>query len=217
MFHLSRAARLSTKLVLLTGVGLSSAGAAKYVSMAISHFSIAKYSITSGQGTSATVKVSPASAAVQVVKFSSSNPAVASVPSAMPISPGGSQATVPIVAGSTGGCVFITATMGTDSWPRDLIVHPASGTTAFTLTVPDQILVLGGTYGGKVTAGLMSGIPVSLASSDPTVLTVPASSETVRGIASFNMVTKKEGCVTISATVRSQTVKKVVRVVYIGG
>lgn len=213
MFQLSRAARL----VLLAGVGLSSIGAAKFVATAISHFAIAKYSIVSGQGTSATVRVSPASAAVQVIRFSSSNPAVASVPSAMPISPGASQATVPIIAGSTGGCVLITAALGTDSWSRDLVVHPASGASTFTLTVPDQILVLGGTYAGQVTAGLMSRIPVSLASSDPTVLTVPASSETVRGIASFNMVTKKEGCVTISATVRSQTVKKIVRVVYIGG
>jgi hypothetical protein len=121
------------------------------------------------------------------------------------------------MAGSTGGCVSITATLGNQSWPRDLVVHPASGTTMLTLTVPDQILVLGATYSGKVTAGLMTGIPVSLSSSDPAILTVPASSQTVRGIASFNMVTKRDGCVTITATMRSQTVRKVVRVVDIGG
>ena len=63
----------------------------------------------------------------------------------------------------------------------------------------------------------MTGIPVSLTSSDPAIVTVPPSSETVRGIASFNMVTKREGCVTITATMRSQTVKKVVRVYDIGG
>jgi hypothetical protein len=217
MFYARNAVRRSSVLALLAGIALSAIGAAKFVPMALSQFSIAKYSIVSGQGTSATVKISPTSAAVQVIKFTSSNPAIASVPSAMPIQPGGSQVTVPIIAGSTGGCVSITATLGNQSWPRDLVVHPASGTTMLTLTVPDQILVLGATYSGKVTAGLMTGIPVSLSSSDPAILTVPASSQTVRGIAPFNMVTKRDGCVTITATMRSQTVRKVVRVVDIGG
>jgi len=217
MFHARRAVRHSRMLAVLAGVALFATGAAKFAPMALSGFSIAKYSILSGQGTSATVKISPASAAVQVIKFSSSNPAIASVPSAMPIQPGGSQVTVPIIGGSTGGCVSITATLGTQSWPRDLIVHPASAASTLSLTVPDQILILGGTYAGKVTAGLMTGIPVSLTSSDPAIVTVPPSSETVRGIASFNMVTKREGCVTITATMRSQTVKKVVRVYDIGG
>ena len=217
MFHEHRAVRHSTKVTLVAAVALCAIGAAKFAPMALSSFSIAKYSIVSGQGTSATVKISPASAGVQVVKFTSSNPAIASVPSAMPIQPGGTQVTVPIIGGSTGGCVSITATLGTQSWPRDLIVHPASAASTLSLTVPDQILPLGGTYAGKVTAGLMNGIPISLTSSDPSILTVPASSTTVRGVASFNMATKGEGCVTITATMRSQTVKKIVRVFYIGG
>ena len=216
MFNATRARQLLTGLVLLGGVGISSIAAARFVPMAISQFTIAKYSITSGQGTSATVKVSP-SAGVQVVKFTSSNPAIAYVQSAMPIQPNGSQVTVPIIGRSTGGCVTITATLGTQSWPRDLIVHPASAMSTLSLTVPDQILPLGGTYAGKVTAGLMTGIPISLTSSDPSILTVPGSSTTVRGVASFNMATKGEGCVTITATMRSQSVKKIVRVFYIGG
>jgi hypothetical protein len=217
MFYSRRAVRHSTKLILVAGVALSAIGAAKFAPMALSSFTIAKYSIVSGQGTSGTVKISPTSAAVQVIKFSSSNTAIASVPAGIPISPGGSQVTVPIIAGSTGGCVFITATLGTQSWPRDLIVHPASSMSMLSLTVPDQILILGGTYTGTARNGLVSGIPISLTSSDPSVLTVPASSTTVRGVASFNMVTKRDGCVTITATLRSQTVKKVVRVVDIGG
>ena len=217
MFNATRARQLLTGLVLLGGVGISSIAAARFVPMAISQFTIAKYSITSGQGTSATVKVSP-SAGVQVVKFTSSNPAVASVPAGIPIQPGSSQATVPIIAGSTGGCVYVTATIGTDSWPRDMIVHPASSASTLRLTVPDQILVLGATYTGKASAtGVLSGIPISFTSSDPNILTVPASSETVGGVASFSMATKREGCVTVTATMRSQTVKKVVRVVDIGG
>ena len=217
MFYARRAVRHSRMLALITVVGLSAIGAAKIAPMALSSFQIAKYSIVSGQGTSATVKVSPPSAGVQVVKFTSSNPAIAYVQSAMPIQPNGSQVTVPIIGGSTGGCVTITATLGTQSWPRDLIVHPASATSTLSLTVPDQILPLGGTYAGKVTAGLMTGIPISLTSSDPSILTVPGSSTTVRGVASFNMATKGEGCVTITATMRSQSVKKIVRVFYIGG
>lgn len=218
MFYSRRAGRHSRMLALIAAVGLSAIGAAKFAPMALSSFSIAKYSIASGQGTSATVKVSPASAAVQVVKFTSSNSAIASVPSGMPIQPGGSQVTVPVIGGSTGGCVTITATLGTQSWPQGLIVHPASSASTLSLTVPDQILVLGGTYTGKATAvGVVSGIPISFTSSDPAIVSVPASGQTVGGTASFNMVTKRDGCVTITATMRSQTVRKVVRVYDIGG
>lgn len=213
----SRGSRQFAATVLVAGVALSSIGAVRYAAVALSQFTIAKYSIVAGGGTSGTATVSPASASVQVMKFSSSNPAVAYVPPSIPIQPGGSQATAPIIGAGSAGCVTITASLGTKTMRRDLIVHPSSGSSTYTMTVPDQLLVLGGTYSGKVAGALYATFPVALTSSNPAVLTVPATVQSVRGVAPFSMVTKGDGCVTITATVRSQTISKVVRVYDIGG
>jgi hypothetical protein len=208
--------KVFTILALIAGLGATTLGAARFLAAEMSGFAIARYSIAAGGGTSGTATISPASAAVEIVTFTSSNPAVATVAATIPIAPGGSMATSPII-GTGAGCVTITAKHRTKTRSRDLIVHPASSGSTITMTVPDQLLVLGGTYGGRVNAGLMTGIPVALKSSDPAVVSVPPSVETVRGIASFNMVTHREGCVTISASIRAQTVSKIVRVYDIGG
>lgn len=213
----ARGPRVFAVTVLVTGVALTLIGAARYAAVALSQFTIAKYSIIAGGGTSGTATVSPASASVQVMKFSSSNAAIAFVPAAIPIQPGGSQATAPIIGAGAAGCVTITAALGTKTMSRDLIVHPSSGSSTYTMTVPDQLLIYGATYSGKVAGALYATFPVSLTSSNPAVVTVPATVQSVRGVAHFNMATKGPGCATVTAIVRSQTISKVVRVYDIGG
>lgn len=212
--HLKNSRRIRV-LALTSTLGVSLVGATGYALAGLSGMTIPKYSIVAGSGTSATATVSPL-AGVQVVKFTSSNTAIATVASSIPVQPQGSQAVAPVI-GRGAGCVRITAALGTQTRQHDLVVHPASPMTSFTLTVPDQVLVLGGTYSGKITTGALFTNPFSLTSSNPAVVSVPATVQAVRGLASFNMVARQDGCATITVTSRGVSVGKTVRVYDIGG
>jgi hypothetical protein len=189
-----------------------------FATSALSTFSLSSLTVVKGGAVSGTATISPASAAVEIVSFSSDNTAAATVPASMPIQPRSAQATVPVF-GIAPGCAIIRATHRGKSIPRYFFVDPAPTTSTFTVTVPEQrILVLGGAYGAKVTKQQLFGTStVNLSSSNPAIVSVPATVETVRGIASFYLTTHAQGCVTISASIGIQTVGKTLRVYDVGG
>jgi uncharacterized protein YjdB len=211
---------------ILVSAGLSSAlalllfGATgfAFVTSALSTFSLSSLTVVKGGAVSGTATISPASAAVEIVSFSSDNTAAATVPASMPIQPRSAQATVPVF-GIAPGCAIISATHRGKSIARYFFVDPTPTTSTFTLTVPEQrILVLPGSHGGKVTKQQLFGTStVNLSSSNPSIVSVPATVETVRGIASFYMTTHAQGCATITASIGTQSVGKTIRVYEVGG
>lgn len=209
--------RLARRFGLTSGLVMS-LGAAAWVMSDLSNVTLGKSQISVGSGTSATATVSPASAAVQVMKFTSSNTAVASVASSIPISPGGAQATAPVI-GQGAGCAMITATFNGRTRFHDIVVQPAAGAASFTMTVPDPFLAAPGNHTGQITLSrLATTARVSLVSSNPSLITVPATVETVRGVAQFRIsATGSDACASITATIGTQSVKKFVMARYIGG
>lgn len=209
--------RLVRSFALTSGLVIS-LGAANWVMSDLGLVTLGKLQITTGSGTSVTATVSPASASVQVMRFSSSNTAVATVASSMPISPGGLQATAPVIAQGA-GCAKIIASFNGRTRFRDLVVQPAPGSASFTMTVPDPFLAAPGNHTGKITLkNAFATARVSLVSSNPSAITVPASVETARGVALFRISAMgSDACVTITATSGTQSVKQFVMARYIGG
>jgi hypothetical protein len=201
-------------LALAFGLSLSAANWA----VARASLKLAKHQINAGSGTSGTATLTATTAATTVVKFSSSNTAVATVPSSMPVPPGGSQATVPIIAG-TPGCTMIIASYNGQTSPEYLAVNPVPATSSFTLTIPDGVLPAPGNFTGRIAlANQFATARVTLTSSIPAALAVPPTVETVRGIANFRISTSYgEGCIKITATIGSQSVSKYVQVIVLGG
>jgi hypothetical protein len=209
-----RKSRFPILLTLAFGLSLS---AANWTAVR-ANLRLAKHQINAGSGTSGTATLTATSAATTVVNFSSYNTAVATVPTAMPIPPGGSQATVPIIAGSP-GCTMIIASYNVQTSPEYLAVSPVPATSAFTLTIPDGMLPAPGNFTGRIAlANQFATARVTLTSSNPAALAVPPTVETARGIATFRISTSYgEGCVKITATIGSQSVSKYVQVVVYGG
>jgi hypothetical protein len=177
---------------------------------------ISSYSIASNGVTVGTAGFSQGANAVESVALTSSNPAVASVPSSVPLIPPNDRVTFP-VRGVAAGCTTIIAAHNSQSREKKIVVHPVNFTTTFSLAVPNQVVLLDGRSPGRVTTGAIGTALVSLSSSNSRVATVPSSVETVRGSASFSIAGRHEGCAIISATIRGQTVRKTVQVVDIGG
>ena len=209
--------RLVSGFVLASVIAVSLC-AAKWVMSDLSNVTLGQSQIAVGSGTSATATVSPASAAVQVMKFTSSNTAVATVAASIPIPPGAGQATAPVIAQGP-GCAMITATFNGRTRFHDLVVQPAAGRASFTMTVPNPFLAAPGNHTGKITLGHPSATGrISLVSSNPTLVTVPATVETVRGVAQFTIsAIGSNACASITATMGTQSVKKFVMARYIGG
>jgi hypothetical protein len=209
-----RKSRFTVLLTLAFGLSLSAASWAA----TRANLRLAKHQINAGSGTSGTATLTATSAATTVVNFSSSNTAVATVPSAMPVPPNGSQATVPIIAG-TPGCTLIIASYNGQTSPDYLAVNPVPATSAFALTIPDGVLPAPGNFTGRIAlANQFATARVTLTSSNPAALAVPPTVETVRGIANFRISTSwGEGCVKITATIGSQSVSKYVQVIVLGG
>jgi len=215
MFEINfRKSRFPVLLTLAFGLSLSAANWAAVRA----NLSLAKHQINAGSGTSGTATLTATSAATTVVNFSSYNTAVATVPNAIPVPPGGSQATVPIIAGSP-GCTMIIASYNGQTSPAYLAVSPVPTTSAFTLTIPDGMLPAPGNFTGRIAlANQFATARVTLTSSNTAALAVPPTVETVRGIATFRISTGwGEGCVKITATIGSQSVSKYVQVVVLGG
>ena len=212
-----RKSRLISSFALTSGLVIC-LGAATWVMSDLGSVTVAKPQITAGSGTSVTATVSPASAAVQVMKFSSSNTAVASVASSIPISPGGGQATAPVIAQGA-GCATINASFNGRTRFDDLVVQPAPGTASFTMAVPDPFLAAPGNHTGKITLkNAFATARISLVSSNPSAVTVPPSVETARGVALFRISAMgSDACVMITATSGTQSVKQFVMARYIGG
>jgi hypothetical protein len=177
---------------------------------------IASYSISSNGVTVGTAGFSGGATSVEPVAVTSSNPTVASVPTTVPLIPPNDRVTFP-VRGLSAGCATIIAANRGRSRERRIVVHPANSGATFSLSVPDQIVVLGGQAPGKVTTGTFGTAVVTLSSNRPLIAAVPSRVETSRGSAAFNISGLREGCAIISATIGGRTVSKTVQVVDIGG
>jgi hypothetical protein len=187
------------------------------VAIQLESLSVASYSIASNGVTIGTAGFSGGATAVEPVAVTSSNPAVASVPTSVPLIPPNDRVTFP-VRGVSAGCATIIAASRGRSRERRIVVHPANSGATFSLTVPNQVVLLGGQSSGRVTTGIVGTALVRLSSSNPAVASVPSRVETARGSASFAIAGLHEGCAIISAAIRGQaTVSKTVQVVYVGG
>jgi hypothetical protein len=194
------------------------AAAATYEAVALTNVRIASYAVPLQGPAAGSITLDQANAGVVVVALSSSNPQVVSVPSGVPIQP--NSATGAFVATGVGpGCAKITGTLGTRTRTEYVVVHPASTASTLTLTIPNQILPLGGAVPSSVRTGIgpSAMADVSLSSSNPSIATVPASVRLQRGSAQFTIATRGEGCATITATLGSQIVRRTVHVVWVGG
>jgi hypothetical protein len=87
------------------------------------------------------------------------------------------------------------------------------------MTVPDPFLAAPGNHTGKITlSNSFATARVTLVSSNPAAVAVPAMVETVRGVAPFRISAMgSDACVTITATIGTQIVRKFVQARYIGG
>lgn len=195
----------------------------------LSNFSVASYGLTAGSKTSATATLlSMPKSPMPSVAFKSSNTAVAQVPLSKLAS---STGTVVIdVTGVAPGCAQITASYGGRTRTDDVVVHPTSATTAFTMKVPDQVLPFPGlsdatltktltiTSPDRTAAGTVTTIPTAwkLSSSNTSIVTVPDSVKALTS-ATFKITGKGEGCATITARLGTASVSKTVMTRYIGG
>lgn len=210
--RLARIFAITTALILVCIV----ATAAASLLFQLESLTISSRSIAANGVTVATAAFNQGANAVMSVALTSSSPGVATVPSSVPVIPPNDRVTFP-VRGVSAGCTAIIAAYKGRSREQKIVVHPTNSGATFSLTVSDQVVILGGQSPGRVTTGTFGTAPVSLSSSNPKVASVPASVEMVRGTASFGITGAHEGCAIISATIRGQTVRKTVRVVDIGG
>ncbi len=192
------------------------AGAPTFVTK-IAGVRVPTYAIPLSGPAAGAVSIDQPSAGVIVVSLSSSNPQVVSVPSNVPIQPGSTRAAF-VAMGAGAGCAKLTAKLGDDMRTEYVVVHPASSASTLAMTLPSQIMPLGGTIPSSVSNGSGFGTAdVTLSSSNPAIATVPPSVRLMRGSASFGIATRAEGCATITATLGSQVVRRTIQVVYIGG
>ncbi len=156
------------------------------------------------------------------VNLQSSNPSVASVPASVTV-PAQSDNGAFNVTAVSGGCASITASYAGKKNSVDVVVHPASSATGFSLSVPRENLHWGAPYTGTFTTdGTMSGT-VYLSSSNPRAASVPASIPVKTGQrnAQFSISTAGLGCAIITATIKGgrsvTTTSKTVNVVPLPG
>jgi hypothetical protein len=155
------------------------------------------------------------------VALSSSNPAVASVAPTVTVSGGQSGNAFTIRPGAT-GCANITASNDNVSRVQPFVVqYPASPDPArFDLGSPGRLLLAPSQSTGSLRIDGGAGFTVSLASSNGSVATVPASvtvPTTAMGIGSYPITATGKGCTVITGTYGGQVLRRVVMVGEIGG
>jgi hypothetical protein len=202
---------------LASALGITLTAATRPVTATLSNFILAQGAVVAGAGTSGTATIAPTSAAVEVLSFTSSNPAVAFVAKGMAIQPGGSQATVPVISISA-GCTVITANLRAQSFGRTLRVHPVSNASPFVMSELTEYQFAGYPYQMTIKGGNpLATARFTLRSSNTQVATVPASVETVRGTAVFTVTPRSPGCTTITATMGTQSLGRTSQVINLEG
>ena len=194
-------------------------------------FKINNHSTTVGSSVSgiATV-VSLVRGVTPVVRFTSSNPAVATVPSLRTASPEGIASIS--VSGVSAGCATITASFNGRTRTDNIVVHSPSSGASFTMTVPDNNLAwpvnnkaslnmrmqgTGISAPGTETTITLKPATWTLTSSNTAVARVPATVTQTSSATPFTITGVGDGCAVITATTGSQSVSKTVRVVFVGG
>ena len=206
----------------LVGVATQPAFAFKAIRMALLSLDTSARSVVAGDPMTGQVRLDqPTVAAGAIVSLRSSNPVVATVQTSLVIGPFQDRASFGITARAA-GCTEIIATHSASSTSRkrQIVVHPWHANVPFTLTVPDAALLLG----AAPTSGSISGVAptlgsasVSLTSSNPSVVAVPATRSLVRGSATFSLTPVGQGCAKVTARVGTLVVSKMVQVIHIGG
>ncbi len=196
----------------------------------LSDFSVASYGLSAGAKTPATATLtSMTKSPVPVVTFSSSNTSVAQVPLSRLASANG--IVVIDVTAVAPGCALIKASYGGRVRTDDVVVHPLSQATSFTMKVPDQVLPYPGLSEGTLTKTLsltttgrvgsgsltLNRSVWSLSSSNTSIVTVPDSVTQISTTTTFKISGKGEGCAVITAKLGTQSVSKTVMTRYIGG
>lgn len=164
----------------------------------------ASLSMPAGTQATMTVTLSQAQAVATTVTLTSSAPAVASVPATVTIPAGFTTATFQVTGVSVGGPVGITASVPLPG------VTPANATvtvTALSITLSPNSLTISGPVGSTATmsvelgAVVSSPVTVTLSSSNPALVSVPASVTVAANtkIASFTVT--RAGAGTGSATI----------------
>ena len=187
------------------------------------------WSMSVGSPTAGTVKLSAPSASVVVVTITSSNPEVVSVSSgSVPFQPN-SVGPLPVVVNAVGpGCAELKPKIGTAAGTSDyLVVNPASTETGLTLTLPENLLMVGGQQQASVRTSDAGATTVALVSSNTSVARVPATVTLTRGAATFTVsgggpTSGIRGCAMITASYvdarrQQHKVSKYVHLLDIGG
>jgi hypothetical protein len=207
------------------------AAASLFMFAELSSFSVAGYGVSQGSKVTATATlIDMPKSPIPVVSFTSSNSSVAQVPLSKIAS---SNGTVVIEVNAVSpGCAQIRASYGGRGRSDDIVVHPSSQATSFTMKVPDQVLPYPGAVDASLTKVLSLSAPDrtgpsgsltlnrsvwSLSSSNTSVVTVPDSVPQTSTTTTFKIYGKGEGCATITAKLGNQSVSKTVMTRYIGG
>ena len=216
--------------VTLLTVGIT--GAKKFTPMfaELDTFRIGVHSITVGSSASGTATViSLVRGTTPIVRFTSSNPAVATVPPLRDAATGTASISV---AGVSAGCAKISASFNGKTRSDDIVVHPASSGATFTMTVPDNNLAwpvenkaslnmrmqgTGISAPGTETTITLKPATWTLKSSNTAVAKVPATVTQSLASTPFTITGVGDGCAIITATTGNQSVSKTVRVVFVGG
>lgn len=229
--------RRTARVVLVAAavVGLAAAKPMATMLAELSSFNVSSFAINAGGTTSATATVASVSkvSGVPVISFSSSNTAVATVPSSKIASLSSLTASATVnVTGVAPGCAQIKATYNGVTRSDGIVVHAAPGTTAFGFKVPAQNVPWPGSAEGtltktvSLTGGSEPGSGGTLAinravwtltSSNTAVAQVPSSVTQVSSSTTFPIYGKSDGCAIITAKLGTQSLSRTVRVQYIGG
>jgi hypothetical protein len=228
--NIGKARVTSIGAVSLLIAGVTGATTFKPMFTELDTFKIGVHSINVGASASGSATVIALVRGVTpIVRFTSSNPAVATVPPLRDASTG--TATV-AVTGASAGCAKISASFNGKTRSDDIVVHAASSGASFSMTVPDDNLVwplankaslnmrmqgTGLSAPGTETTITLKPVTWTLTSSNTAVAKVPASVTQTSSATPFTITGVGDGCAIITATTGTQRVSKTVRVVYIGG
>ncbi|HEX6574435.1 MAG TPA: hypothetical protein VF042_05640 [Gemmatimonadaceae bacterium] len=183
----------------------------------LSTFDLAASSITVGNSTNGTAKLtSTTKMGYATVNFTSSNTSVATVPASRPVSL--SLTAVAPVSAVAPGCATINASFNGKTRGDLLIVQPAPRKTTFGLGIARETIPWPVDTDATLSMPL-SGTPATwtLTSSNPSVASVPATVTQSGDVTHFKISARADGCAIITAKVGLQSVSRVVQSVYVGG
>jgi hypothetical protein len=210
--YVGRSAIAGGVVALLSGVLFTAPeGSAAELALRLSYLSLSNYSVAAPGTVTGTIKLTgPAPSdrtKVVSVSLQANNAGVVSLPATVQFLP--MRDTAPFtITGVAPGCIEIIAVLDGAGVGASFAVHPPVTTTAFSLSVPNQVMYWGGQYNATFnTDGRFSGT-VALSSSNSNVVSVPASIPVKTGQTSARipLTVTGIGCARVTASVQGRTV-----------